>query len=178
MGSFSLVLPQCGVTYWHEIETPQNFYHWTLVSAIHSTVNQHVKMVAYDEELLTRSLSRHSVESDTWRDRRKPWEVLVSLIPYPANTVPTTSWTYVLHVNHFINMGNMKNWSLLVNIMEPRRKLTDLLSIIWIRICKFKFGSKLNVFLTESVSAWVFVNNIWRKFHCNYLFAKIIYVNV
>ena len=68
MGSFSLVLPQCRTTYRHEIKTPQNFCHWLLVSAIHSTVNQDVQMVAYFEEWLTRSLSRHSVQSHSWRD--------------------------------------------------------------------------------------------------------------
>jgi hypothetical protein len=181
-GCFSFMLPQCRTTNWHEVETPQNFCHWLLVSAIHSTVNQDVKMVVYYEEWLTRSLSRHSVETHTWRERRKPWKVLVSLISYPAKTVPTTSQTLVLHVNHLINMGTIKNWLSQVNGMKPLRKLTkhNLLSIIWIRIWKFRFGYKLNVLLKhkESISAWVFVHNICRKFHWNYIFANIIFVKM
>jgi hypothetical protein len=123
-----------------------------------------------------------SIESHTWRAWRNPWKVLVSLISYPAKTVPTTSQPQVLHVYHLINMGNMKNRLLPVNSMKPLRKLTkrNLLSDIWMRIWKFRLGYKLNVLLKhkESISAWVFVHNICRKFHWNYIFASIIFVKV
>jgi len=94
MGYFSLVLPQCRTTYWHEIETPQNFCHWLLVSAIHSTVYQDVKMVAYFEEWLTRSLSRQYWESHLKSLKKSMKSVSQSyLIPSQncANYLPTTS---------------------------------------------------------------------------------------
>lgn len=79
-------------------------------------------------------------------------------------------------------MCNMKNRLSRVNGTKPLRKLTkhNLLSVIWIRIWKFEFGYKLNVLLKhkEFISAWVFVHNICRKFHWNYIFANIIFVKV